>query len=301
MNFWKRERASPYAALEPALEPSRLGFPGDLRESPVNESPRGTANPEEVVPGTCPDYSLSWRRSAFWQRIVAGPIVLVVLVCGFGVILARYIAKSDIGRFARLQAPARESPRAGQTEINNERVASMGLAVDLDGKAVLYPEEVAALVGHDGSFRTDLSLDQLAAALRIDPRTISKTGSPDEINPGAVLFKVMIGTLTERSKALRREQRTTKRRESRPTDMLVDEFVKEKISFTLDALKQPDGDQKTILTAISRSARELMVQPGETARAIVTSREAIESGSVEFWPGYLPLEASSIRPDAQGP
>jgi hypothetical protein len=166
---------------------------------------------------------------------------------------------------------------------------------------IRYPEEVATLVAPDGSFRTHLSLEQMAGALRIDPRVIAKKDSPNGINSGAVLFKVVIGTLSDRSKAFLREERTTKSRVNRPPDLLVDEFDTEEISFTLDALKLLDDDRKIILAAISRSAREIRPQPGERARAIATSREEIESGPDDFLPGYLPLEAGSNAPTLQGP
>ncbi len=168
----------------------------------------------------------------------------------------------------------------------------MGLVADLDGKVIRYPEELVKLVAHDGSFRTNLSLAQMAGILRIDPRTIAKKDSPNEIDPGAVLFKVAVGTLSERSKAFLRKERATKHRESRPVDMPVDEFIREDASFSVNSVKHPDDDRKMILAAISRAVREVMPQPGEKARAIVISREAIESGPDDFLPGYLPLEAS---------
>jgi len=148
------------------------------------------------------------------------------------------------------------------------------------------------LVAVDGSFRTNITLAELAAVLRIDPGTIAKKDASNEIDPAAVLFKVAVGTLSERSKALLRKERTTMDREPRPPDLLVDEFIREDISFTLNSLKVPDDDRKIILVAISQAARQVRHQPGEKVRAIVTSRDAIESDNVDFAVGYLPLEAN---------
>ncbi len=93
-------------------------------------------------------------------------------------------------------------PRQRRADANN-RNAELGLAVNLDGIAVLYPELADGLVAPDGRFRTELSLLEMSRVLQIDPLSIAKTGTTDEVDPGAVLFTAVTGTLTDRVKALR--------------------------------------------------------------------------------------------------
>ena len=55
-------------------------------------------------------------------------------------------------------------------------------------------------------------------------------------------------------------------------------------------LNKPDDDQKPILLAISRAAREIMPKPGERFRAIPLDAGAFVRSEAPISPGYLPLE-----------
>ena len=88
--------------------------------------------------------------------------------------------------------------------MNKNKDVQLRLPPDLDGTAVVYPIEVDRLVGPDGSFCTDLSLSDLAGLLNVDPQTIARKGSNNEVDPDAVLFTAVMGRLSEQAKALAR-------------------------------------------------------------------------------------------------
>jgi len=79
-------------------------------------------------------------------------------------------------------------------------------------------------------------------------------------------------------------------RNSLPADYTASEWVTQEFPFSLNALKHPSDEQKAILRAIWRSAREIMPEPGEKFRAVGVSRLEIQSRLVDLKPGYLPLE-----------
>ena len=132
----------------------------------------------------------------------------------------------------------------------------------------------------------------------------SRSGAPRrKLDPDALLFNTQTGTLTDRSKALSREGRKRQAILGLPTDETVDEWVKKVFSFSLRSLKEPDEEEKAILSAISRSAREIMPEPGAKIRAVPLERAEFLRGDVDLAPGYLPLEPpakaiSSGRPPA---
>ena len=161
----------------------------------------------------------------------------------------------------------------------------MGLLANLDGLAIVYPLEVDKIVAADGTFRTDLSPQHMASILRIDPRPISANASEHEIAADATLFKAVVCTLTDESKAFIREFRKSQQRKGLPPNGGGGEFTRKEIAFTLNDIGNPDDQRKMILTAISRAARGVMPVGGEQARAVGIARGDIESGSFGLWAG----------------
>jgi hypothetical protein len=175
--------------------------------------------------------------------------------------------------------------------MHNKAVA-LELEVDLDGMAVAYPEEVDRLVRADGSFRTDLSLEEMASALRISRRTIAKPARAKELDPEAVLFTVVTGRVTEESKAQSRRMRAIEVRERRGKFVGSYEWVTAEVPFSRSALEHPSNDQRAILEAISHSARVVPRQPGGKINAVAVSSapEGGRPGLFGFAGGFLPLE-----------
>jgi hypothetical protein len=195
-------------------------------------------------------------------------------------------------RSGRYSPPSVGIPKPSQSVVNNNKTARLRLPVNLDGTAVVYPEHVAAMVGIDGQFRTELSLGEMARVLLLDPRTIAKPGSPNEINPDAVLFRAVTGRLTERAKARSRREREIDEQELGHVMATARDWLTIDFPFSLNSLRHPNSEQNVVLDAISRSARGLMRQPGAKVNAVGLPM-VDESGKfprVEFAPGYLPLE-----------
>jgi hypothetical protein len=179
-----------------------------------------------------------------------------------------------------------------QVEVNYNKDAELHLPVNLEGTAVAYPQDVAAMVGPDGEFRTDLSLNAIASLLKIDPRTTAKRGPKDEIDPATVLFTAVAGGLSEPAKTRSRRLRETEYGGLQPVLATGDEWVTVEFPFCLNAIRHPNPEQKLILDAISHSARGLTRQPGARANAVPLQsiHEYGRSGKFEFKGGYLPLE-----------
>jgi hypothetical protein len=95
--------------------------------------------------------------------------------------------KKDGEVFAGSEASLPDFPPESRNEANYNMIARMGWVPDLDGTVVAYVEEANRLV-EGGRFRTDLSLGQMARALRINPSSIANPRSPTKIDPDAELF-----------------------------------------------------------------------------------------------------------------
>ena len=186
--------------------------------------------------------------------------------------------------------PAASSPEPSRISINNNRSAGRKLAVDLDGTVAVYPDEVDRLVAPSGRFRIDLSVEHIAAILNINGRMIARTSNSNDLDSEAVLFVVAVGRLTAQARLRSAAERLRQARDGVPADYAVDEWTTQELRFTLRTLSHPSSREQAILEAISRSARECMPEPGEKIRAIPATRREIESGAVDFSPGYLPLE-----------
>jgi hypothetical protein len=192
--------------------------------------------------------------------------------------------------------PLKNAPPPSPDAKKNNANAALGLAPDLEGTAVLYPEEVAHLVHHDGEFRTDLSLDELATILKVDRQTIAKKGSTVEVDPDAKLFTAVAARLTEKAKAEARRVREIQVRMGMPASAVGDEWQLTKLTFSLNDLIRPDQHQMHVLDAIRRSALHRGKKPGAKFNAepflIVRDDE-----QPVFTGGYLPLEAPPSADD----
>jgi hypothetical protein len=193
-------------------------------------------------------------------------------------------------RLGRYSPPSVAMPKPSQTVVNNNNAAALLLPVNLEGIAVVYPEQVDALVGSDGRFRTALSLDEIARALSIDPQSIARAGSKNEIDPDAVLFKVVTGRLSNRAKARSRRLRETEYEVIQPALSEPDDWVTAEVPVSLNMLSHPDYSHQQILEAISRSARGLIRQPGAKLNAVPLLRAVRHAETIVFAGGYLPLE-----------
>jgi hypothetical protein len=167
---------------------------------------------------------------------------------------------------------------------------SMGCVPNLDGTAVAYAAEADGLVALDGCFRTDLSARDAARILHLDPEAIAKAASPREIDPQAVLFRAQSGTLTEAAKARSRKQRREQAARGLTPDATCGDWDVRDFAFTLVRLRHPSEEERTILSAISRSKLLALPEPGDTIRAVPVNRGDLEDGKVALWPGMLPPE-----------
>jgi hypothetical protein len=223
-------------------------------------------------------------------RILRWNSARVLLVGAAG--LFWWLGCEYVHRFGRYSPPSEGMPKASQAVVSNNKAALLQLPVNLEGTAVVYPQVVAALVRAEGEFRTGLSLNEMASVLKVDPQTIAKRGSRNEIDPEAVLFSALTGRLAERAKARSRRMRETEYPDTRPALVEPDEWLTVDVPFSLNVLRHPNQEQKMILDAISRSARGLMREPGAKANAVPlpflhAGRQLQPS---EFAAGYLPLE-----------
>ena len=182
--------------------------------------------------------------------------------------------------------------RPNRHESRSTTTAAPGrkLAVDLDGTVAVYPNEVSRFVARVVVFEIDLSVEHIAAILNINARMIARTSNSNELDSEAVLFVVAVGRLTAQARLRSAAERLRQARDGLPADYAADEWTTQELRFTLRTLSHPSSREQAILEAISRSARECMPEPGEKIRAIPATRREIESGAVDFSPGYLPLE-----------
>jgi hypothetical protein len=222
--------------------------------------------------------------------------VVLVVVALFGWLsnqVAHRATQNQVDEQTRYSPPLKEMPPRSREAIINEDAAALHVEVDLDGTAVVYPEQVRGLVRSDGSFRTDLTLEELARVLNLNARRIA-TQDSRRINPDAVLFKVRIGRLTENSRASARRHREMEALERRGLPFGGYEWASGEESFTLNSLRRPTAAQQAVLNAISRSARLLPRQPGARINAVALESlsKAAEPQPFEFSAGLLPLEAA---------
>jgi hypothetical protein len=202
---------------------------------------------------------------------------------------AQQFRLNPVGKKNGYFSPSERIPGPSPVAQANNKAAELRLPVNLEGTAVAYPEEVAALVSADGKFHTELSLKEMAGVLRVDPRTIAKRGSRTEVDPEAVLFQAVTGRLSERAKVESRRLRATDEQGLGPVMDESDQWVTVEYRFTLNSLRHPSPVQELILDAISRSARGLMREPGAKVNAV-----PLPFPVFNFAGGYLPLEPLSV-------
>jgi hypothetical protein len=203
-----------------------------------------------------------------------------------------WLGSEYVHRFGPYSPPSAGIPEASPIAVSNNKAALLRLPVNLEGIAVIYPEQVVALVDADGEFRTELSLGELARVLLLDPRTIARQGSNNEIDPEAALFTAVTGRLSERARARSRRLREAESEGIRLGAVSEDEWVTVDVPFSLNRLRYPNPEQKIILEAISRSARCLVREPGAKVNAVplpfLDSNHPFRGS--QFAAGYLPLE-----------
>jgi hypothetical protein len=207
-----------------------------------------------------------------WPRIAA-----IASLAAAGAFVLGHVSslpiENDREVFAASEAPLPGFPPESRTAANNNMIARLGWVPDLDGTVVVYTVEADRLIAR-GRFRTDLSLDELAAALRISAESIANPRSPNEIDPDAELFRALSGVLTDKAKEIDRKCR----RELLPGQIpghVDPEWVIKEFSFTLNRLKHPSEEEKSVLCAIVRAASEIMPAPGDKARATGVSRVGV--------------------------
>jgi hypothetical protein len=187
--------------------------------------------------------------------------------------------------------PSERRPKPSWAEVNNNETVELHLRVNLEGTAVAYPAQVDRLVDADERFRTELSLNEMASVLRIDPQKFAKRRSKNEIDPEVVLFEAVTGRLSERAKARSRQRREIEIREGWPVSAFGHEWVTAAFPFSLNALRDPNQEQKVVLDAISCSARGLKRQPGAKTHAVALPQDSQGGlGVFKFEGGFLPLE-----------
>jgi hypothetical protein len=237
-----------------------------------------------VVPPACWP---SWAHPLRWLRIAVFAALAAGITWAISLAAPLRIESEDDEIDSRCQGALPGIRKDPQAAINVQ-VMSMGWVANLDGTAVAYTAEADGLIGADGRFRTDLSPDKTADILHLDPAAITRKGSPREIDPGAVLFRAQAGTLTDRVKAMSRQVRRRQAAEGRIPDAAYGEWDVRDFAFTLDGLRHPDEEEKTVLAAIVRSKLLVSPRPGDAIRATPVDRGELESGRVALRPGMLP-------------
>jgi hypothetical protein len=291
MNARKRRPASTEPGPELAPELGAMNRPDDHVTPTRAEFLRERVDPMGYAPGAlpsaCPEHSLSWTLHPRWRRIGVVPIVLVGMASGIGVVFSHHLANNEGS--SRPQPPAPGYPAPTQTEKNNNLASRMGFVRDLDGMVIAYTKEANRLVS-DGRFRIDLPLKPFAEILGVSPDLIAHTGAKDSVDPDAELFKAQAGVLGASGKKRSQELRARQMREGKTPDAALGEMVITNFSFTLNRLKQPNDEEKIVLSAIIRAAVEAMPMPGDKIRAVPLDRGELERDLVAVKPGMLPLE-----------
>jgi hypothetical protein len=77
---------------------------------------------------------------------------------------------------------------------------------------------------------------------------------------------------------------------------LVQDWVVTPYSFTLNRLKHPNDEEKSVLAAVVRSATGIMPVPGDKVRAGGVPGGAMEPGRVELVLGMLPPAKPTTDP-----
>jgi hypothetical protein len=229
-----------------------------------------------------------------WRVVIAALATAWVSAIGHGASHSSESDRTDI--FGAREARLPGLPPESHTVANNNMIAQLGWVPNLDGTAIAYDRQADRLV-EGGRFRTDLSLDQTARALKISPSSIANPRAPEEIDPDAELFRAQSGVLTEKSKVSARKYQKQQLLEGTLPDPIVQECVITEFSFTLNRLKQPSDEEKAVLSAIVRAASEIMPAPDEKIHAVGLPREALEAGRVAVTPGMLPRTIPMTVPE----
>jgi hypothetical protein len=236
-------------------------------------------------------------RFARFNSVGVLMVVTVTLFWWLGSELMSDVGQNRAEERTGYSPPLQAMPKISQLARDNIEIAGLHLAVDLEGTAVAYPEEVNGLVGPDGKFRADLSVDEMARILKIDSKKIAKRGSQTEIDPEAELFTAVTGRLSESAKAHSRQLREIEASLGHARSAVGHEWVETEVSFSLNILMHPNQDQTEILDSISRAARTVKRQPGAKINATPVMAEpgGGRPNVFQFTGGFLPLEAPTAE------
>jgi hypothetical protein len=223
-----------------------------------------------------------------WARIAALAAVSVGISWLIGREASRSLETGDM-EFSSQRRPSDPTIRESRTATNNETIMRIGWVRALDGTAIAYTGDADRLV-FGGQFRTDLSLRQMAEALKINIASIADPRDRSQIDPDAVLFRAKSAVLTNEGKALSRALREQQVLRGEKPDAVVGEWVILEYSFTLSRLKHPSDNERFVLSAIIRAATEQMPKAGDQAQAVGLTKGEIECDGIIFLPGMLPPE-----------
>ncbi len=223
-------------------------------------------------------------RSARWACIFTFAGICALSAWTAGKDLSSLIEAKNLDIAARRQEPLPNFPRPPITEVVD---FAARYARDIDGIAVPYTAEADRLVLPDGEFKTDLTIEEAATILRMDPSEIAKTDG--SLDPDATLFLANSGILTPEAKRWSRAMRAAQATKGEKPWQIYFEFTVTEYRFMLNKLKNPSQQERVILAAISRAARLILPKPGEGILAVGVNRGEFEHRSV-ITGGMLPLE-----------
>ena len=238
------------------------------------------------------------RRHARWVHIAAVALVAAGMAWAIGRAASQIVENRGLEKAARYQRPAAGRPTPCRTEDNNNINSKMGYVANLDGKVIAYAVDAGGLVS-DGQFRIDLPLERMAGILRVSPDSIAKPHSRNEIDPNAELFRAQAGTLSETGKELSRKMRTRQLQEGKTPDAAFGDLVITNFSFSLNRLKQPNDEEKIVLSAIIRAAAGIMSMPGDKIRAVGVNLGSLEPSLIALAPGMLPPVSAIAGPQSR--
>ena len=198
-----------------------------------------------------------------WGCFLRSPIVLISIA----VIAALFLSGRNDDP-AKLAAPLPGFPDKPES-IRNPNPWRIG--ADLHGVAVVFAEEADRLIGEDGQFRKDLSVDEFATRLVIDVKSISM---PDgRLDPDAVLFRAQPAVLTAYGRAQSLEMRKHQIHTHNIPWAVYADWERRDYAFTLNKLLHPSDDEIIILIAIRNAPPRGVATPGDKIRATGINRQ----------------------------
>jgi hypothetical protein len=219
--------------------------------------------------------------------LIGSPTLFLIIAFVGALYMTPHIPRNDDR--GGLQSPLPGFPKSKTAEILNrsvETAANMGVGPNLYATAVVFAENATNMLGPDGQFQTELTRDELATTLDVTPETIS---TPDgQINPDAVLFRARSATLTASAIIRSLEMRTKQLANPTVPWAVYAEWNTRDFALTLNKLRNPNDEERAILTAICQAPPRGEPKPGDKIRATGMNRGLLESGPV-ITGGMLPF------------